>query len=131
MSRKRSASCERNIGTPLALFSSVTRAAARIFVFSLTLSASAFAQNADKPIDGEERVKWAIEDTLGVPSLLGGLIGSGWRTLIDQPREYDTHWDGFGQRYGMRLTGVSVSNTMEAGLGAIWGDELQVILRAD
>jgi hypothetical protein len=35
------------------------------------------------------------------------VISAGWETL-------------FGKRYGMRLTGVSVSNAMEASLGAIW-----------
>jgi hypothetical protein len=29
----------------------------------------------------------------------------------------------FGKRYGMRLTGVSVSTAMEASLGAIWGED--------
>jgi hypothetical protein len=36
------------------------------------------------------------------------------------PKEYGPHWEGFGKRYGMRLTGVSTSNAMEAGLGALW-----------
>ena len=30
---------------------------------------------------------------------------------------------GFGKRYGMRLTGVSVSNAMEASMSAIWGKD--------
>jgi len=37
--------------------------------------------------------------------------------------EYGPHWDGFGKRYGMRLTGVSTGNAMEASLGAIWGED--------
>lgn len=43
--------------------------------------------------------------------------------MLDRPREYGTHWEGFGDRYGMRLTGVVTSNAMEAGLGAMWGED--------
>ena len=39
------------------------------------------------------------------------------------PHEYGTHWVGFGQRYGMRLTGVSTGNAIEATLGAAWGED--------
>jgi hypothetical protein len=55
--------------------------------------------------------------------MLGGAISAGWGTLLDTPKEYGTHWEGFGDRYGMRLTGLSVSNTIEAGLGAIWHED--------
>jgi len=40
---------------------------------------------------------------------MGGLISSRWGTLVGKPSDYGTHWQGFGKRYGMRLTGVSVS----------------------
>ncbi len=76
-----------------------------------------------QPITGEERVKWVVFSTVGPKSLAGGLISAGWGTLYNRPSEYGTHWEGFGKRYGMRLTGVSVSNTMEAGLGALWGED--------
>jgi hypothetical protein len=51
------------------------------------------------------------------------LFSSGWGTLWNQPREYGTHWQGFADRYGMRLTGLATSNAMEASLGAIWGED--------
>ena len=76
-----------------------------------------------EPIRGSDRLKWAITSTIGPQSLAGGLVSSGLGTAFNQPREYDTHWEGFGKRFGMRLTGVSVSNTMEAGLGALWGED--------
>jgi len=71
------------------------------------------------PIDGDEQVKWAIYSTAGPDSLISGLFSAGWGTLVDEPREYGTHWLGFGKRYGMRLTGIATSNAMEAGLGEI------------
>ena len=77
-----------------------------------------------QPISGEERAKWFVRSTAGFESLaLAGPISAGWGTLWNHPQEYGTHWDGFGKRYGMRLTGVSTGNAMEASLGAIWGED--------
>lgn len=75
------------------------------------------------PITGKGRLQWFAISTVGPPSLLGGAISAGWGTLFNAPKEYGTHWDGFGKRYGMRFTGVSVSNAMEASLGALWGED--------
>ena len=61
------------------------------------------------------------EHCRGPASLLGGTISAGFGTLTNQPHEYGTHWDGFGARYGMRLTGVATSSAME--VRASWGDE--------
>jgi hypothetical protein len=55
--------------------------------------------------------------------LITGPFSAGLGTLRDAPHEYDTHWDGFGQRYGMRLTGISTGNAIEAMLGAAWGED--------
>ncbi len=68
-------------------------------------------------------MKWVVFSTVGPPSLVGGVISAGFGTLYNRPSEYGPHWEGFGKRYGIRLTGVSVSNTMEAGLGALWGED--------
>jgi len=77
----------------------------------------------ETPITGAERLKWVTLSTVGPPSLIGGVFGAGFGTLINQPSEYGSHWEGFGKRYGMRLTGIATSNLMEAGLGAIWGED--------
>jgi hypothetical protein len=61
--------------------------------------------------------------TVGPESFAGGVISAGWGTLFNRPREYGTHWQGFGERYGMRLTGVATSNAMEASIGALWGED--------
>ena len=76
-----------------------------------------------QPITPRNRIGWTTTSTVGLPSLTGGLISAGFGTAVNQPREYSTHWEGFGKRYGMRLTGVATSNAMEAGLGAIWGED--------
>ncbi|MGA2184274.1 MAG: hypothetical protein ABSH47_14725 [Bryobacteraceae bacterium] len=75
------------------------------------------------PLTPGARFQWFVLQTAGPSSLARGLVSAGWGTLFDHPREYGTHWDGFGQRYGMRLTGVAARNAMEAGIGALWGED--------
>jgi hypothetical protein len=85
--------------------------------------AASSSSTAPRPISAKQRIQWVVKSTVGPESLTGGLFSAGWGTLFNSPKEYGTHWEGFGDRYGMRLTGVAVSNTMEAGLGAIWGED--------
>lgn len=76
------------------------------------------------PITPEGRLKWFVRSTVGLQSLLvAGPISAGWSTAVNTPSEYGPHWEGFGQRYGMRLTGVSTGNAMEASVGALWGED--------
>lgn len=76
------------------------------------------------PITPKQRVKWFVVSTAGPMSLLvTGPASAGMATAVDAPHEYGPHWEGFADRYGMRLTGVSVGNAMEAGLGSIWGED--------
>ena len=77
----------------------------------------------DEPVTAGERTEWFVLGTVGPASLIGGTFSAGLGTWAVRPREYNTHWDGFGQRYGMRLTGIATSNAMEAGLGAFWGED--------
>jgi hypothetical protein len=89
------------------------------------LSIIAFAQSPtpDEPITGGERLRWFTQSTVGPATLMGGAISAGFGTLTNQPHEYGTHWDGFGARYGMRLTGIVTGNAIEAGLGSVWGED--------
>jgi hypothetical protein len=88
--------------------------------FNAATSSSSYAR---QPITAHERVQWAVKGTIGPASLTAGLFSAGWGTLFDQPKTYGPHWQGFGDRYGMRLSGLALSNSMEAGLGAIWGED--------
>jgi hypothetical protein len=77
-----------------------------------------------KPITGQERFKWFVKSTVGPGSLfLSGPLSAALSTATNSPSEYGPHWAGFGKRYGMRLTGISTGNAMEASLGAIWGED--------
>jgi len=76
------------------------------------------------PITPEERLQWFVRSTVGLQSLLlAGPFSAGWGTAFGNPPEYNNGWKGFAQRYGMRLTGLSTGNAMEASLGAIWGED--------
>ena len=75
-------------------------------------------------ITNQERAKWFVVSTAGPISLMAsGPLSSAWGTAFNAPKEYGSHWDGFGKRYGMRLTGISTSNAIEAGFGAVWGED--------
>jgi hypothetical protein len=69
------------------------------------------------------RFEWFADATLGPASLTGGIIVAGWGTLFDRPKEYDTHWDGFGHRYGLHVSQCATSNALEAETGALWGED--------
>src|SRR5881394_3869721 len=71
-----------------------------------------------KPVTGPERFKWFVKSTVGPSSLfLYGPLSAALGTATNSPEEYGPHLAGFGKRYGMRLTGVSTGNAMEASLG--------------
>jgi len=74
-------------------------------------------------ITAEERVAWIVKGTLGPRSLATGIFTAGIQTAQNRPREYGPHWEGFGKRYGIRLTGVATERVMEASLGALWGED--------
>jgi hypothetical protein len=74
-------------------------------------------------ITGQERLEWVVKGTVGPQSLATGLFTAAIQTGQNRPREYGPHWDGFGKRYGLRLTGIATERAMEAGLGALWGED--------
>lgn len=74
-------------------------------------------------ITADQRLAWFTRSTVGSRSLTAGLFSAGFGTATNSPHEYGTHWEGFAQRYGMRLTGVVTSNAIEASLGAVWGED--------
>lgn len=86
-------------------------------------AASTSSSDARQPITARQRIDWVVRGTIGPESLAAGLFSAGWGTLFNQPKTYGPHWEGFGDRYGMRLTGIVTSNVTEAGLGAIWGED--------
>jgi hypothetical protein len=75
------------------------------------------------PVTSRQRVRWFITNTIGPSHLAGGVITSAFGTALDRPKEYGPGWAGFGDRNGIRMTGVVTSNAMEASIGALWGED--------
>lgn len=93
---------------------------------SAQFSAATAPQQSDpyQYIDAKGRAAWFTTNTVGPVSLLvAGPWSAGFGTATNRPEEYGRTWRGFGQRYGMRLTGVSVGNALEVSTGAIWGED--------
>lgn len=76
-----------------------------------------------EPITGAQRVGWVLKNTVEPQRLLGDAVYAGIETARDLPPEDGPHWDGFGKRAGILLAGAAVSNTMEATLGSLWGED--------
>ncbi len=99
----------------------------------LVVPAIAFAQpdvppGAATPMTGAERVHWIVNGTVGVKSLtVVGPIGTAWQTAWNVPEEWGRTWSGAGKRYMEREADVAISNTLEAGLGAIWGERADYV----
>jgi len=68
-----------------------------------------------------------IEGTVGPMSLGIGVIASAWSTLLNNPEEWGQGWSGYGKRYVQREADVAISSTIEAGVGALWGEEPRYI----
>jgi hypothetical protein len=83
---------------------------------------------ADQPMTGAQRIHWIVDGTIGLKSLtVVGPIGTAWQTAWNQPDEWGRTWSGVGKRYLEREADVGISNTIEAGLGAIWGERADYI----
>jgi bacillopeptidase F (M6 metalloprotease family) len=76
-----------------------------------------------QPITGRQRFNWFVRSTIGPESLAAGMFTAGFGTAINRPQEYGTHWDGYAKRYGIRFTGISTGNAMEAAFGSLWGED--------
>lgn len=79
------------------------------------------------PIDVRQRIDWIVDGTVSGRSLCVGGIATVWQTGWDIPREWGRTWNGVGKRYVAREADVTISNAIEAGLGAIWGEEPRYI----
>ncbi|MFM2124487.1 MAG: hypothetical protein RL328_938 [Acidobacteriota bacterium] len=96
----------------------------RLILLAVTavIAAAQTAPPYAAPTQGQ-RLKWATLATAGAPNLAAGVFTSAISTAFNNPREYGPHWDGYGKRQALRLTGASTSNFMEAELGALWGED--------
>lgn len=84
------------------------------------------------PITSRERFRWFVTSTVGPSHLLGGgIFSAAIGTALDRPEEYGPGWGGFADRFGMRLTGISTGNVIEAVIGSFWGEDPRYFATAD
>jgi hypothetical protein len=98
-----------------------SQAAAEVLPAAPSFAAPSSA--SPSPANFRDRMHWVVRNTVGEESLVAGLATAGFGTAQDHPAEYGTHFDGFAQRYAIRMSGVATSNLMEAGLGSLWGED--------
>ena len=92
-------------------------------VTSSTPVASTAASTPLRPISAEERAKWVIKSTLGLTPLFTRSIESGLQTWTNSPKEYGSHWDGFGKREASKFGSSILSSSLEASIGSVWGED--------
>jgi hypothetical protein len=112
-----------SLGNALAVMLLVTTTAAGQTLSERPAKAFGNSANSYQPITGRQRLHWFTRSTIGPESLAAGLFTAGFGTATNRPREYGPHWEGFGQRYGMRFTGIATGNAIEASVGALWGED--------
>ena len=88
---------------------------------------AAGGENAPAAITGIGRINWIVDGMLGPRSLAVGVLASTWQTSWRIPDEWSRSAFGFRERYLEREADVAISNTIEAGLGALWGEDPRYI----
>jgi hypothetical protein len=91
------------------------------------VQAAALTATAYTPISDANRVVWIVDGTIGKRSLGVGVIAGLWQTGFNIPSEWERTWSGFGKRYAEREVDVAISSSIEAGLGALWGEDPRYI----
>jgi hypothetical protein len=80
------------------------------------------------PIAPAQRVNWIVDGTIGKRSLtVVGPLATAWQTAFNTPEEWGRGFSGIAKRYAQREADVAISNTIEAGLGALWGEDPRYI----
>lgn len=75
------------------------------------------------PLTPQQRFDWFVDEMAGPEHVAAGVLSAAWGTALDNPPEYRGTWAGFGKRFAVREAGVGLGNAMEAGLGALWGED--------
>lgn len=80
------------------------------------------------PITEAQRIDWIVDGTIGRKSLfVVGPLATAWQTGFNTPDEWERGGSGIAKRYAQREADVAISNSIEAGLGALWGEDPRYI----
>ncbi|HEY7293152.1 MAG TPA: hypothetical protein VH583_25170 [Vicinamibacterales bacterium] len=74
-----------------------------------------------------ERIDWLLEGQVSPRSNGVGVLSAWWQTTWVTPEEWGFSWSGFGKRYLERQADIAISGGLEAGVGAIWGEDPRYI----
>ena len=69
------------------------------------------------------RAKSSLRRALGPESFGLGILTSGIQTWRGRPEAWGSDWEGFAQRFGMRMSRSVLSNGIDFGLGAALGTD--------
>jgi hypothetical protein len=75
------------------------------------------------PPTASDRLEYVVDGNFGARSLGVGVLKATWDTGWNFPAEWGRTWSGFGKRFVAREVQVGISNSIEAGLGALWGED--------
>lgn len=75
------------------------------------------------PLTTGARAKYAVRRALGPESIGLGILTSGIQTWRGRPEQWGRDWEGFAQRFGMRMSRSIVSNSIDFGVGAALGTD--------
>jgi len=104
-----------------------------LLMLAVCLPATVFAQQPppppriDMPMTADQRIHWVVDGTVGPQSLGVGVVATAWQTAWNVPEEWGSLERRGGKRYLQREADVAISNSIEAGLGAIWGERADYI----
>jgi len=90
-------------------------------------SASSQIRQEYAPITAGGRFRWVLKSTFDLKSLSIGIASSAISTAWNKPPEWGPGWEGFGKRLGTRQATVLTSSVIEAGVGALWGEDPRYI----
>lgn len=71
----------------------------------------------------KQRFEWFLKSTIGPRDLTAGIFSAGIATAGNVPDEDGPGWDGFGKRYGLRLSTLALQRAMEGSMGAAIGTD--------
>jgi hypothetical protein len=69
------------------------------------------------------RLDWVLNSTFGPTSVSTVSLESAIETWANSPKEYGSHWDSLGKRAASKFGTAAISNTIEASLGSLWGED--------
>lgn len=75
------------------------------------------------PLTVGERAQYNLRRAVGPESIGLGALTSGIQTWRRRPEAWDRTWEGFGQRFGMRMTRSILSNGIDFTVGAALGTD--------